>query len=181
MRVQSTDIGPRQRSRLMSEQITIDTSSFSKFARDLRKVQPALAKQLRKELKVAGEIVATQARVNASFSTRIPRTIKVRAAGSTIKVVAGESLAENARRIGAKSKSLAHRAYMNSSHIGEAVALENDGKPGTFRHPVFGNRDKWVSQQARPFLHPAVLTHRKAAVDAAERALRTAFREAGLH
>lgn len=37
-----------------------------------------------------------------------------------------------------------------------APAFENQGKVGTFRHPVFGNREVWVNQQAHPFLRPAL-------------------------
>lgn len=47
------------------------------------------------------------------------------------------------------------------------------------RHPVFGNRDVWVDQPARPFLRPAVEAHRDAAVQAVEEALFDAIKEAG--
>lgn len=42
---------------------------------------------------------------------------------------------------------------------GGAAALEHHGDPGDFRHPVFGNRDAWVSQAARPILHEALLAN----------------------
>lgn len=30
------------------------------------------------------------------------------------------------------------------------------GQGGTFRHPVFGNREEWVSQATRPYAWPAI-------------------------
>lgn len=144
----------------MADAITIDTSSFTRFARDIRKCSTLVSKNLKAELKQAGEIVAIQARLNASFSTRIPATIKVRSAGGVIRVIAGGQ---------------------SAPHKGEAEAFEHKGVPGTFRHPVYGNKKKWVNQRAHPYLRTAAETHRKAALDAAERAVQKAFREAGLH
>jgi hypothetical protein len=135
------------------DEIVVDTSSFNKFARDLRKVDRTLASRLGKELKQAGEIVAVQARANASWSSRIPKSIKVQRRGAVIRIVAK---AEDAR------------------------VFEHRGVPGTFRHPVFGHRDRWVAQGARPFLRPALMQHRKAALESAKRALHGAFRDAGL-
>jgi hypothetical protein len=37
----------------------------------------------------------------------------------------------------------------------DAAPYENKGVDGFFRHPVFGNREVWVDQKARPFLRPA--------------------------
>ena len=58
----------------------------------------------------------------------------------------------------------------------EAVVLEHGGVEGTFRHPVFGNRDVWVSQKARPFLAPAFKEGEELAVAAADRALQKILR-----
>src|SRR5690554_3410860 len=35
------------------------------------------------------------------------------------------------------------------------------GNRKKFRHPVFGDEDKWVDQRTRPFLIPAVNAHRR--------------------
>lgn len=136
----------------MSDGISIDTSSFAKFARDLARVDLALKAEMRKEMKAAGEIVATEARARAGFSTRIPGSIKVGVAGNKIRV------------------------YAQAKKAPEAKPLENGGQDGTFRHPVFGDRQNWVSQPARPFLRPALEANGAAAVAAAKRAVETALR-----
>ncbi len=35
-----------------------------------------------------------------------------------------------------------------------ARPLEHQGKPGRVRHPLFGDRKRWVTQPARPFMTP---------------------------
>lgn len=112
-------------------ELMIDVSDLKDLARDLRRVDPVLQKQFLKALGRTGEIVATRARQNASFSTRIPGSIKVRRRGVRVRVQAGGDAAP------------------------EAAPLENRGKQGTFRHPLFGDRETWVSQPAHPFLTPA--------------------------
>lgn len=141
----------------MSDGISIDTSSFSKFARDLRAVAPELKLELLREMKQAGEIVAEDARARSDWSTRIPGSIKVSVSGDSIKVVANKKKAPNAKPI------------------------ENHGKDGTFRHPVFGNREVWVDQRARPFLRPALLAHREMVVAAVKRAVAKALEKVHSH
>ena len=136
----------------MSDGVSIDTSSFAKFARALKVIDPDLKKELRAGLKAAGEVVAEDARARSSWSTRIPGSIKVSVVGNTIKVVA------------------------NAKKAPDAKPLEHGGQGGTFRHPVFGNRDAWVNQDARPFLRPALLANKEAAVAAAKRAVEKVLR-----
>jgi hypothetical protein len=50
---------------------------------------------------------------------------------------------------------------------------------GTFRHPVYGNRESWVDQKAQPFLGPAVEATEPAFLEAALLAVDNAFREGG--
>ncbi len=109
----------------------MDASELRALSRALKKAEPALAKDFTRALKDSAEIVAVKARANASFSSRIPKTI--RASGTTVsaKVVAGGDAAPH------------------------AAPLEHGGKGGTFRHPVYGNLNVWVPQPAHPFLTPA--------------------------
>lgn len=137
----------------MRDGVSIDTSSFAKFARSLRAAEPELKLELLREMKLAGEIVAQDARSRSDWSARIPPSIRVAVSGDTIKVVANKKKAPNARPI------------------------ENHGKGGTFRHPVFGNREVWVSQPARPFLRPALLANREMVVAAVKRAVEKALRK----
>lgn len=111
--------------------IQVDSSHLREFGRALGNADREVSRTFLAALSEAGELVATTARARASFSARIPGEISVRRAGTTVRVVAADS-------------------------TGEAAALEHGGDEGTFRHPVFGNRDNWVAQQARPFLHPAL-------------------------
>ena len=116
----------------MTELVRIDARSFKKFSSTLRKAAPELAVGMRVKLKAAGQIVADDAKSRSAYSTRIPGSIRVSIAAGKVTIVAG----------GAKAP--------------DAGPLENKGLPGSFRHPVFGNRAVWVAQQARPFLHPAL-------------------------
>ena len=94
---------------------------------------------LRKSLRGAGEIVAAEARKEASqHSTSIPPTIKVRTRAATIAVQAG-----------APDVPLAVLYEKGNAGGGGSNA-------GEFRHPVFGHKDKpWVTQKRYPFMRPA--------------------------
>ena len=126
----------------------VDTRDFAKFAKALRKAAPELNVRLRTKLKGAAEFVAEDARKRAApNSTKIPPSVKTRVTGVTTTVVAGGKKAPN------------------------AVPFEHYGKQGRFRHPVFGNRDVWVTQQAHPFFRDAVRAGLPAAKVAAVEAL----------
>ncbi len=136
--------------------VTVDTTSLEKFARNLKADAPKISRVLNTELKAAGELVAVEARLKAGwFSSRIPQTIRVTASGAKVTVKAG----------GAKAP--------------HAAPFENKGERGSFRHPVFGNREVWVSQKAQPFLGPSLAENaEKIAVmvgNALDRALRLFF------
>lgn len=106
-------------------------TDLNAFARRLRLADVQLAKDFLKAESVAGEIVAAEVRKNADFSTKIPGSVGVRRRGTRVRIQAGGTKAP------------------------DAAPLENHGNPGTFRHPVFGNFDVWVSQPARPSLTKA--------------------------
>ena len=131
-----------------------DTRALNRLARDLRRAAPEVYAETRGRIRAVAEVVADGGRSNAeAFSTRIPGTVRVVGAGLSVKVIAGGDAAP------------------------DAAPLENKGREGTFRHPVFGDRQKWVEQQARPFLAPALDERREmveqeieaAAVDAVRR------------
>lgn len=119
--------------------LSADASSLRKLGTALRKSKPKIHRQMGKELLAVGELVAVEARDKASWSTRIPHTITVRRRGlNTVEVRA------------------------SAPH---AAAYEHAGREGQFRHPVYGRGDEardqwtWVSEDARPFLHPAAFEH----------------------
>lgn len=136
--------------------LEIDGEAFKLFQRELKKIEPALAKELKKELKaVVDTHVVPTARSNASWSSRIPGAIKPQALSKGIGVRVARKRAPHARPF-------------------EGL----QGRTGYFRHPVFGNREVWVSQPTRPFLEPAVRDNQQEAADAASEAVEKAAKRA---
>lgn len=119
--------------RASGSSIVIDTAGFKKFANALRKVDAQAATDMRKGLKLAAEsiVVPEAKKLAAAFSKSIPPTIKANTSGVTVSITAG-----------------------GKSPL--AMLEENQGNQGSWRHPVFGNTNAWVSQKAHPFLHPAI-------------------------
>src|SRR5580693_3531007 len=68
----------------------IDTREFKAVAKALRKAQPAMYKELAKNLRAAGKLVANDAKsIAGDHSASIPPTIKVRQRGTAVSVEAG--------------------------------------------------------------------------------------------
>jgi hypothetical protein len=105
------------------------------IARDMRALPDEARKAVRPALRRAGQVVAREAMVNASWSSRIP---------GTIRVVTSFRVNREGVTIRAGGKNAPH-----------ARPYEHLGDPGTFRHPVYGDREVWVAQSARPFLFKA--------------------------
>lgn len=140
---------------LRTGSVSVDTTEFRAFAKALRKVAPDVNVAMRKRLRSAGEIVATEARSRASFSKTIPPTIKVRVASTTVSVIAGNA----------------------SVPIAGLMERGNAGSRGkdTFRHPLWGSWE-WNGgptkaksgdprvQTMHPFLRPALVARETAAV-----------------
>jgi hypothetical protein len=109
---------------------------IERLVKDMGGIPKDLRKKLRPGLRKAGRIVAEDAKLRSSWSTRIPRAIRVTTTFS--------------------GKNPGVRVQVNKKNAPHARPFEHGGGPGTFRHPVFGNRKIWVSQRARPFLAPAL-------------------------
>ncbi len=81
-----------------------------------------------------------QAKDNAAFSSWIPGAVSVSSSFSS--------------RSGGAVVKVKERDY---PHAGEVRTFEGNGvNPTPFRHPVYGNREAWVSAVTHPFLHPAL-------------------------
>lgn len=151
----------------------IDTRDFHDVAVALRKAAPTVSRNLRRNLREAGLIVAADAKKNAEqFSESIPPTIKVRTRGATVWVQAGGAAAQAqvARQMfstgyGTPASDAAQKRLEKQAQgvvIAGLFELGNTGgsksasasESGRFRHPVFGS-DKWVDQPMHPFLAPA--------------------------
>lgn len=122
---------------------------------DLGGIPKEFRRHVRPQIKSAAQSVVDDAKRRAAWSKRIPGAIRVGARLS--KRNQGVVIRVNAK------KAPHARAYEGMSARGS-----------TFRHPVYGNRERWVSQQTRPFLWPAA----KGRMDDVRNAVDKAIREA---
>ncbi|WFE45304.1 hypothetical protein [Verrucosispora sp. WMMD1129] len=128
---------------------------------DLRQIPREVRRDLRPALKAVGEKVAQDARGRASWSRRIPRAIKV-------KVLFGQ--AKQGVIITVDSRRAPH-----------ARPYEGITGRGSFRHPYFGNRDRWYAQRTRPFLEPAAQAKRAAVREEIVKVVEQAARRHGFN
>lgn len=122
--------------------------------RDLEQIPRDVQRRLRPAIVGAGRDVLQQARINASWSSRIPGATRLSVRFSRNP---GVDVITDGRR---------------APH---ASVYENEGKPGTKAHPLFGNRSHWYRFAARPYLAPAMDAEAPAAAarigDVVDRAL----------
>jgi len=116
--------------------LSIDTRDFHAFAVALSHGERELNLAMRRRFRAAGNMVADAARAKASYSEKIDPTIRVRTSRASVSVIAGPVAIAGLEELG-------NRAGRGS-------------RGGFFRHPVFGNRNVWVSQRMRPYLRPAL-------------------------
>ena len=87
-------------------------------------------------LQQAAEVIAARARVNSSWSRRIPRSVRI------YKLTAG-----------------GHRATIAAGGVRAPQAYTFEAPYGPVWHPVWGHGPRkdwhWVRQEPRPFLAPA--------------------------
>lgn len=134
--------------------IAVNTAGLTELAAKLRAVGAAATERFDESLEKAGEIVVTDARARASYSSKIPGSIHVEVAGPGFVRV--------------------------TTSLPEAVAIENRGR-GHVRHPLFGTREHWYTKNSHPaFLHPALYATREEVVASLIETIHEAFVEAGL-
>lgn len=109
-----------------------EKNQISEFLRDFKKLPDDVRKLVRPMLRESASPALAEVKRNASWSSRIPGATKV-------------GLRFNKRFTGVT-------LYVNRKSAPNARPIENKGKPGSFRHPVFG-KSTWVSQTARPFFY----------------------------
>jgi len=139
---------------------SLDPVSWGRLQRDLRDLGPEIRKELNDEIKGIADKMLTSAKRNASWSSRIPGALSVSVTTSRVGVKASRRKAPHARAF-------------------EGVRRAGFGATSSFRHPVYGNRNVWVSQPTRPFLAPAIIEHREAFFAQAGEAVTNAARTAG--
>lgn len=119
---------------------------------------PNLNREFGKALKTAAQPVADIARAMAPNLSGSPEQIAptIKVAGGATKVVIKAGKAGNVN----------------------PPARSFEG-PKKFRHPVFGNRNVWVSQSPKPYLAPALAASAKNIRRASEVAVIEVLRQAG--
>lgn len=128
---------------------------------DMGKIPKDLKVKLRPELRAAGQIVRDRARLNASWSKKIPAATRV--------------------SVGFTKRNPGVAVQVNKNRAPNARPFEHGGKEGAFRHQVFGHTDRWVSQQARPFLYRALAEEGGEAEKRIAAAVDKVTRDAGFH
>lgn len=132
----------------------------AQLARDLHRMGPAARRQLRQSFERSGRAAESDAKSRAgAWSSRIPAAISMRS----------QAIDD---RIGVTLRTSASMAP-------HARPFEGLGQGGTFRHPVFGHRDRWVPQATRPYLWPAVRGRRTEITAACAQAYEDAARDCG--
>lgn len=124
----------------MSVRTEIDLREIKYMGDRLQLVPESVRGQLRPALRAVGKTVRDTAAGNASWSSRIPAALRVRV-----------NLTTGSKRMGITVYAMSGRA----PHARPYEGVISD----PFRHPVYGNRDVWVPQAARPFLFPAARQH----------------------
>lgn len=120
---------------------------------------------LRKNLKATADPIVRQVKSNASWSKRIPGAV-------------GTQVRFTAKKVGVS-------VFVSRKKAPHARPLENDGKSGTFKHPVFGKTKRrgkryvTVEQKARPFFFNELARHIPDVEKAALKAIDDAARAAG--
>jgi hypothetical protein len=137
---------------------------FTQLQKQLGAMGPKQRRRLRADFARIGQAAASDARSRAgAWSTRIPSAISTR------------PLINDAQsRVGVEvrvSKRVPHaRAY---------EGISQQGSISYFRHPVYGNREAWVSQKTRPYLWPAVRGRQGEMRRAVEQTVDAVARECG--
>jgi hypothetical protein len=126
-------------------EIQLDPVTFRRLMRDVKEFDPAMSRALRKRLRLAGESAVREVRSTIKEDTPEGTPFKpggVRdglAAGTKVSILAGKRMAGVRITTTGARLTAAHKAMVKAYNR------------QSFRHPVGGNRDVWVSQEGRPY------------------------------
>lgn len=141
--------------------MVLDVRQLRRAGREMRGQLPrAVRLKMAKDLRTVGRTIATEAVAAARFHID-PDVLKVRTRGPSVRIQVTKTEPK--------------------PHAGKAHAFEHSGEPGQFRHPVYGNKKRWVSQEARPFLTPTAEVRFGWAYARIGEIVDGAFRDAGFH
>ena len=134
----------------MAEFAVVNVDGFKDLSKLLQTTSKATKRKLNKGLKAGvDQTVVPDAKAAASWSSRIPNTIKSSVTMTGVFVKAGGPDAPHAA------------AYETGSA----------SNPGYIRHPVFGNREVWVETASRPYIRPAIAKDITAVAEAVAQAV----------
>lgn len=128
--------------------LSADMPELRSVLKDIRGISPDLAKALRRNLRAEAKKVSDDAR------RRAPKK-----SGKLARSISPRVSSNGQSSIVSKSK------YSKIHEFGG-------------RHPVYGNFDKWVAQEARPYMLPAVKEGKEDFFKAADAALKEAAKKA---
>lgn len=122
--------------------IRIDSPDLYRLTKDLQQVDKKLATEMKAEMRKIAEPMRRAVAAEASWSRRIPQATKV------------------STRFTARTQQVI--VTVNRRQAPHARPLENEGKEGTFLHPVFARKGRFLRrpvltrQRARPFFAKAI-------------------------
>jgi hypothetical protein len=129
--------------------VKIDATSLDKLQAQMKAGPPAVRSAYRKGLKSDGNIIRDDAR--ARIADISPQT------AANLKTFTSIPKATVTVQGGSKERVI-------------SKLLEGkDGKKGTWRHPLFGDREHWYPEVTHPHLWPAFQKHKKTAMKRVKR------------
>jgi hypothetical protein len=150
-----------------SFRVELDQAELRKLVADLKALEGGKKQvtALRKNLQAAAAPMKRQVQANASWSSRIPGAV-------------GVLVRFTAKKVGVS-------VFISRKKAPHARPIENGGKQGVFRHPVFGQTKRrgryyvTAEQPARPFFFNEMARHMPEVERACLDAIDTAARDAG--
>lgn len=145
--------------------VEFDPSQIAGFLRAVKGFDPALATATRRRLRQVGvETIEDMRRVIASGPG---------SGAQGIKAGISQGL-KTAVRTGKRTQGVQMTATASNLRDAHKAMLRLYNK-ATFRHPVFGNRNVWVNQKARPYFGSVIKKHEDDMAEAVWQALEDAF------
>jgi hypothetical protein len=146
---------------------------FADAARQLRAVDPKLKNSLTRRIRAAGKPIVQDVRAAVlAAPAKGPRHTGLRAAIAKAVTIATSTSKGN--------PGIRFRVPGNRMPSGQrSLPPYFEGYRGNWRHPVFGNREVWVPQDAHPYFYPTIRRHADDFRDACRQAVDDALESVG--
>lgn len=149
--------------------VSFDASSLHSLARSIDEAAVRVQAESMRTVWAVGAEVATAAKAEAKkHSTSIPPTVKFEALPGAAVVHAGNPDVKLAvlyefgnHKKARRGVKFAFRATGFAGPVTRAQHLSGMSSRKGFAHPVFGNKDVWVTQESHPFLRPTFKVMRR--------------------